>query len=388
MMHYFHMTVVAIISSLPFPAMSLPAISPGGRLLLDTIFRAGSISQAELSRSLGLAQPTVARLLSGFSEAGLITLTGRSAGRRGHPSADASIAADALFTLGIALLGDRLSVLLLDAAGSTRGLRCMTHHGADRAGMIAGITAMRDELLAYAGVPADRLLGAGMAVSAFFTDMPGMIVGPPALEAWTLVDFVPELEAALELPVTIENDGAAAAIAEARFGVGRDVRDFAYLHLTNGFGGAIVNDGKLFRGHRGNAGEFGGIWTVTGAGYPSLDRLLQTIRDAGGQCASVEAMDSIDPDTPGVARWLDEAVPAFSSLCAILGYALDPGAIVLGGRLPPAIADLLLSRITPPRAANRHGLAPPVPILRRAVVDGDPVALGAALIPLTRALLA
>ncbi len=80
-------------------------------------------------------------------------------------------------------------------------------------------------------------------------------------------------------------------------------------------------------------------------------------------------------------------MPAFASLCAILGYALDPAAIVLGGRLPHRIADVLVARIRLPRAANRHGLAPPTPTLRRALVGGDAVALGAALMPLERALL-
>lgn len=372
------------------PTIDLPAISPGGRRLLDAIFRAGRLSQAELSHSLDLAQPTVARLLSGFADAGLVTLAARAARRRGHPSVDAAINPAALFTLGIALLGDRLSMSLLDAAGNVRGRRAITHDGDARADMIAAIVTMRDGLIAAAGVDRARLLGTGMAVSAFFTATPNLIVGPPALEEWTLVDFTAELAEALGSTVMLENDGAAAAIAEARFGIGCEARSFAYLHLTNGFGGAIVSDGKLFRGHHGNAGEFGGIWTVAGAHYPSLDNLLAMVRsaDPDGKYPSVDAMTGvIDGNTPGVAAWLDAAVPAFSSLCSILGYALDPAAIVIGGRLPPTIADLLVARISMPRAANRHGLSPPAPVVRRALVEGDAVALGAALMPLERALL-
>lgn len=96
------------------------------------------------------------------------------------------------------------------------------------------------------------------------------------------------------------------------------------------------------------------------------------------------AISAIDPD---VDRWLDEAVPAFATLASILGYAFDPPAVVIGGRLPATIADVLVGRIVLPRAPNRHGLSPPEPVVIRAQVTGDAVALGAALMPIQRVFL-
>lgn len=173
--------------------MTLPVVSPGGRRLLDAIFQAGRLSQAELSRSLDLAQPTVARLLAGFAEAGLVELSSRSANRRGHPSVDATINPKALFTFGIALLGDRLSMVLLDAAGHMRAERSIGHAGVPRPDMMSTIVTMRDDLLAEAQVDRTRVLGFGMGVSAFFTAQPNLIVAPPALEEWTLSISSPSL---------------------------------------------------------------------------------------------------------------------------------------------------------------------------------------------------
>ena len=62
---------------------------------------------------------------------------------------------------------------------------------------------------------------------------------------------------AFDLPVFIENDGQACALAEQHFGTAKGEKDFVYLTVSNGIGGAIVSDGRLIRGANGHAGEFG-----------------------------------------------------------------------------------------------------------------------------------
>ncbi|MEC3889827.1 ROK family protein [Xanthomonas campestris] len=78
-----------------------------------------------------------------------------------------------------------------------------------------------------------------------------------------------------------------AAVAKSLYGIGRDCADFVYLHLTNGLGG-IISNGPLCRGHWGNAGDFGGIWTVSVLEYPNLFSLLRCVLTAGGKADAVE----------------------------------------------------------------------------------------------------
>lgn len=66
-----------------------------------------------------------------------------------------------------------------------------------------------------------------------------------------------EVEAALGIPCYCDNDGQAYAIAEMVFGCCKDIRDFMYVNVSNGIGGALVCGGKLIYGSRGNAGEIG-----------------------------------------------------------------------------------------------------------------------------------
>lgn len=68
------------------------------------------------------------------------------------------------------------------------------------------------------------------------------------------------------LPVYIENDCNACALAERMFGHCREVGDFLYLTVSNSIGGALFLNGELYRGFKGNAGEVGLIHVDVGNG--------------------------------------------------------------------------------------------------------------------------
>lgn len=59
------------------------------------------------------------------------------------------------------------------------------------------------------------------------------------------------------LPVYIENDVNACAVGEAMYGCCRDEKDFLWITVSNGIGGALYLNGKLYTGSCGNAGEIG-----------------------------------------------------------------------------------------------------------------------------------
>jgi glucokinase len=61
------------------------------------------------------------------------------------------------------------------------------------------------------------------------------------------------------LPVAIENDANAAALAEHRFGAGRGTQHMVLLTLGTGIGGGLILNGELYRGSLGAAAELGHV---------------------------------------------------------------------------------------------------------------------------------
>src|SRR3954471_6001508 len=73
------------------------------------------------------------------------------------------------------------------------------------------------------------------------------------------VPFRDVMGARLGLPVYVDNDVNLAALAEQRVGAARDARVMIMLTIGTGIGGAIVIDGRVFRGADGAAGELGHV---------------------------------------------------------------------------------------------------------------------------------
>ena len=87
----------------------------------------------------------------------------------------------------------------------------------------------------------------------------GIIYSPPHLPTWTGIHIKERLLEQFKLPVFVEHDGNACALAEFYFGAGRGARNVIYLTLGTGLGAGIILNGKIYRGSTDLAGEVGHI---------------------------------------------------------------------------------------------------------------------------------
>ena len=85
----------------------------------------------------------------------------------------------------------------------------------------------------------------------------GIVYSPPNLPGWDALPLKAQLESEFQIPVTIENDANASALAEYRFGGGRGYNALLYMTMSTGIGGGIVIDGQIYRGANDSAGEVG-----------------------------------------------------------------------------------------------------------------------------------
>lgn len=87
----------------------------------------------------------------------------------------------------------------------------------------------------------------------------GIIQSPPNLPGWDTIPLKDLLVKQFSLPVFVEHDGNAGALAEFYFGAGRGYRNIVFLTMGTGIGAGLILDGRVYRGTTDTAGELGHI---------------------------------------------------------------------------------------------------------------------------------
>ncbi|HEU0337323.1 MAG TPA: ROK family protein [Gaiellaceae bacterium] len=209
----------------------------------------------------------------------------------------------------------------------------------------------------------------------------------------TDVEFAEPLRQRFGVPVGVENDGNAAALAEWRLGAARGADDFVMLTLGTGVGGGLVLGGRLYRGWA----ELGHV-VVEAGGPPCQGNChgrghLEAV--ASGHAADRRARElygdgATAHDLVERARGGEtDAVAALERIGELLGAAIgsfvnmfDPEVVVVGGGFGAAAGDLVLG---PAReAARREAIQPADDRLRivEAQLGEEAGLIGAALVGL------
>lgn len=87
----------------------------------------------------------------------------------------------------------------------------------------------------------------------------GIIMSPPNLKGWVNVPIVKKIKMYYNVPVKLQNDANACAVAEWKFGAGKGARNLVFMTFGTGLGAGLILDGKLYNGTNDNAGEVGHI---------------------------------------------------------------------------------------------------------------------------------
>src|SRR5580765_1708879 len=87
----------------------------------------------------------------------------------------------------------------------------------------------------------------------------GTIKSPPNLPTWVDVPITTILEREFSLQCRLENDANAGALAEHRFGAGRNTQHMVFLTMGTGLGAGVIVNGALLHGAAGQAGEIGHV---------------------------------------------------------------------------------------------------------------------------------
>ncbi len=106
---------------------------------------------------------------------------------------------------------------------------------------------------------ADRFGGIGISCGGPLDAKRGVILSPPNLPGWDGVHAVEFFRERFPLPVKLQNDANACAVAEWLFGAGRGFDNVVFLTFGTGLGAGLILDGRLYSGTCDTAGEIGHV---------------------------------------------------------------------------------------------------------------------------------
>jgi predicted NBD/HSP70 family sugar kinase len=391
---------------------NLPAVGNYNQVvILDAIRRAtDGISRVEVAERTGLSAQTATNVCRRLILDGLIHETGTRISGVGKPRRILELRPDGRFAVGIHLDPSVLTVVLLDLSGTVVADRSIpTAADAPVSQTVDRIVSAVEGVIEESGVARERILGAGTAAPGPIDLANGTMLNPPLLVEWHRVPVRDMLAARLNLPVLLEKDVTAAAVAESWAGVASDNFAFFYYGTGVGVGFALQND--VVRGSSGNAGEVGDLVIGgAGSGRPAAERrrlgeaiMPRNVVDRAIAQGALEAAET-PLDTAAVQRAfvalaarahdghtaalaiVDEiAADIAGGLVAIVDL-LDVDRVVFGGPFWHPLSAMLLERIPPLVSQSRFLVLPHSIAFQEATVGQDVAATGAACLVLDHVL--
>jgi glucokinase len=159
--------------------------------------------------------------------------------------------------LGVDIGGTKIAVGIVDRSGKilAQGRTPMVANGTPEVALDAVVSAI-DSMLSPSAVDIE---GIGICAPGPLDPKSGIVLNPPNLPCWRNFPLAEKMRAKYSVPVKVDNDANAAALAETLWGAAQSFRYVFYATIGTGIGTGIVFDGAIYHGKTGSAGEGGHV---------------------------------------------------------------------------------------------------------------------------------
>jgi len=259
--------------------------------------------------------------------------------------------------VGVDIGGTKVAAGLVDAGGAILS-QCrvpMVSNSSAEDGLNAVLAAISKVIAGSSNV----VQGIGICAPGPLDPRTGVVLNPPNVPCWRNFPLAQSVQERHSVPIKVDNDANAAALAETRWGAAQGYKHVFYTTIGTGIGTGIVFDGRIYHGHTGSAGEGGHVsidyrGPVCRCGKPGCIEILasgtaiaqrardlvsagekSTMFELAGEKANaitgeIVAKASFAGD-PLATRILGEAAEMLSVWLSNMIDLLDPDVIVIGG---------------------------------------------------------
>ncbi len=283
------------------------------------------LSRIELADELGLSAMTVTNQINELLAKEWVVRDEeihhdtRKKTRRGRPRIRLRIDSQAAYVIGVHIGIGSYRVAQVDLLGNLMICFDQTFDTESSATLVLNMigTSIKS-LISKANLKHEEILGIGFGASGLIDTEQGINVFAPSL-GWKDVPIAQFLSTQVGLPVVVENNVRAMALAESYFGLGRDIKSLAFIFGRIGVGAGLVMQGDVIRGTRAGAGEIGHTTIIPTQGAPCRCGQRGCLETLVTQPILVQNLMQV----PSIARVLSNQRKPVEQLDYILNLARD-----------------------------------------------------------------
>lgn len=316
-------------------------------LVLRTLQHLRHCSRVELAKKTGLKQATISHIINDFIENKIVEETGSLSGSKGRRAIGVQLSSENFRVIGFRLTRQYYTIGAFTLNCTEVGERVHQDISNTDPELIIDEVCNRINRI-IADNPDQCFLAVGVAVPGPYYSDTGVIAMISTFPGWVDVRIRERMQARINIPIIVDHDANAGAMAESSLVDGRDMyNSMVYVSAGQGIGAGIVYNGEVYGGSFGVAGEIGhtcievnGIQCDCGrrgclTQYASTIALRKNIarRLGSGAISYAEAVELILRGDP-------LAVDEFRNMMKYMGvgmvnllYTYNPSCIVIGDEL-------------------------------------------------------
>lgn len=317
------------------------------QIVLNYVREREPISRAEIARETDLQRSTISAIVEALTAEGLVEEVGEGESTGGRRPTLLRLRTKEAIAIGVAITPTCTTVATSDLAGRIVEQKEFLTDPDPEKTLDDVVTLVRE----FSARNKGSIEAVGVSLPGLVDPSTGNAVYVPYFK-WRDIPIAKAISAAVGLPVVIDNDANAVALAELWFGRPEvsDARDFILVLVAEGVGTGIIFDGQVYRGQRGAAGEFGHMVIGTQAPVPcscgnrdcweafsseraTIARYLKLSGEQESRLTFSELVDQALSGEPNSKAALIETAHYLGIGISNLVVGFSPEAVVVGGEI-------------------------------------------------------
>jgi predicted NBD/HSP70 family sugar kinase len=268
------------------------------QIVLNYVREREPISRAEIARETELQRSTISAIVEELTIEGLVEEVGEGESTGGRRPTMLKLRTKEAIALGVAITPTLTTVATSDLAGRVISQQEFLTDPDPRK-TLDGVTGLVRKQIQLNR----RVEAVGVSLPGLVDPGTGTAIYVPYFQ-WRDIPVAEIIGSAISLPVIIDNDANAVALAELWFGRPEvsDARDFIMVLVAEGVGTGIIFDGQVYRGQRGAAGEFGHM-------------VIGTEAPVACSCGNHDCWEAFSSERAALARYAKLSGTAETSSC-------------------------------------------------------------------------